>query len=56
MFRLVPRILLVALFLFVNGPAASLADDDPPKVDSSLHFGADLESIFVNIDSDSLVA
>ncbi len=56
MFRLVSRSLFVPLFVFVNGPAVSLADDDPPKVDSSLHFIADSETIFVNIDNDPLVA
>jgi len=56
MFRLVPRILFVPLFLLAKGPAESFADDDPKKVDSSLSFIADLETIFVNIDNDPTMA
>ncbi len=54
MFRLVPRILFVPFFVLAGSASGSFGDDDPRKVDSSLTFVADLETIFVNIDNDPL--
>ncbi len=56
MFRLVPRILFVPFFVLAGSASGSFGDDDPRKVDSSLTFVADLETIFVNIDNDPLGA
>jgi hypothetical protein len=52
--RRAARLLFAPLILAIGGAAGSVADDGPKKVDSSLTFIADAETIFVNVDNESL--